>query len=444
MTARISGRYQISLLQKKPHRGGQPDESNSRYKLVVGGHAYFDDEIPANLSITMNAGGSGFSVGNLATMSISGTLPYYLNNLNNLSEIQLYQRGSPIGDTPIWNLRYEWRLKNATLTEQSSFTFSGVDAMAFTNNDYAIQWTDTKPTNPKNHYRREGTTAYDTIGTQVSSTIPTTLSSLSGMAIGVDSCDSETVNNLIQGDYQATKSIKSTLEEVAKFDASNYYVRCTGVGQAQLVKVQTSEILVTGDYSPLSVGQYNPPILGYQISGSDSNVEPYTYGNPSSAKQTMTVTAAFVDSLCQLIVVEGKPNQCGTSPKKRVEPTSYQALANANIGSGRQFTCQKAYVENMFESGQFLVPMSFVNFSQEVYSNRQFVLTSAQYYLTSEGIYASLSGSAKAVSDFEYVGTTAKRVRDKLSLNYDYGGTMFTQSGIVFDESHDTTQVDSG
>lgn len=384
----------------------------------------------------MNAGGSGFSVGNLATMSISGTLPYYLNNLDNLSEIQLYQRGSPIGDTPIWNLRYEWRLKNATLTERSSFTFSGVDAMAFTNNDYALRYAVQQST---------GLVYYDSIGQQTA-TAETTISTLSSMTVSVQRCSSDSVNNYSQCEKQTIRSIKSLLEEIAKFDAVNYYTRCTDVNTATLKKASFSQVVID-EYAPLSVGQYNPPITYYEISGSDNTASPtYTYGTPStpySVRQTLKVTASFVDSLKELVETEDASGQTVNTPTPRkIAPANYESMGVR--GSGRQFTCQKAFVEDLFESGEFLVPMCYIRFDHESYQDNQFILTSAQYFLTSEGIYASLSGSARSVSDFEYVGTTAQRVMNKVNMNYNYGGATLTEAGIIWDQHPDTVLVNSG
>jgi len=45
-------------------------------------------------------------------------------------------------------------------------------------------------------------------------------------------------------------------------------------------------------------------------------------------------------------------------------------------------------------------------------------------------VYASLSGSSRSISDFDYIGTTEKRVRNKLDVGQEYGSVVFTDGGI--------------
>lgn len=376
----------------------------------------------------MNAGGSGFSVGNIATTTISGTLPYHQNLIDNNSDIWLYKRSNNT-----WALMYCWFMKNGTIHDNSSLSFSGVDAAAFTSNNYAVGW----QTDPD-----RGVLSYDTIGKQVSETIPTTLSTLCGSTITVTPCNSNTVNTACLVDRQATKSIKSTLEEVAKFDASNYYTRCTSESAATLLKVQSSGISIS-EYAPLTVGQYNTSIVCVKVRGSKGTDPVYTYGNAGSARGTLDISCAYVDGLSTWYTQVEDGVNIKYAQSIKVEPTSYQALVGS--GSGRVFSCEKAYVEDSMVTGEFLVPMSYITFTHDTYTGNQFILTSAQYFLTSEGVYASLSGSARSVSDFEYVGTTEKDVRNKLDMNRDYGGCMFTwNEGIKWKENPDTEAVNSG
>lgn len=426
------------------------------YKLVVGGYAYYDDEIPANLSITMNAGSSGFSVGNIAAMSISGTVPYHLNLIDHNEQIRLYKRSNNT-----WSLLYCWFMKDATIYDNSSLSFSGVDVAAFTSNDYSIQYTQKGGVN-------KGVYSYDTIGTQVSTTIPTTLQTLCGVSVNVTACSSATVNNAAQGNVWATdpdttqmitcystQSIKSTLEEVAKFDGCNYYTRYyvsssapDYVDHATLLKVQYSQLVISGEYTPLTVGAAGSTFRQIEIGSSDSNYEFYSTGNEFvrvdktyhsqfSLKDTMRITSSFMN-----LQTLGQDHKFHAIDKDSLKPNN--CLTIIGRGSGRQFTCQKAKIDELLETGQFLTPMSYLTFSQDTYTGDQFVLTSAQYFLTRDGIYASLSGSARSISDFDYVGSTEKRVRQKMNLNYNYGGTSMTPQGIVFKATADTTRVDQG
>ena len=70
-----------------------------------------------------------------------------------------------------------------------------------------------------------------------------------------------------------------------------------------------------------------------------------------------------------------------------------------------------------------------------------YYICSANYVLTKQGIYASVSGTARSISDYDYVGKTEKQLRGKLAMEYNYGGTVMTQDGIQLVETKETTEV---
>lgn len=504
-------------LQKQPHRGGQPVATNvSQYRLVVGGVSYRNDEIPANLAITMNVSAQGYSVGNLATVTISGTVPYRNNLIDRNSMILLYV--TPAGSESE-ALIYFWFLKSATVYDESSLTFSGVDAMAYTSNDYAIHFTKTKVDGV------EVCTAYDSIGTQFQ-TAATTISSLCGTTVTIQPNGSGVVTNANQGDYRTTNSIKSLLEESAKFDAVNYYTQCNADLSASILKVASSTTILY-DYAPLTLGAIPPTINRVMVSLGDNSDVKYDYTGSASPTPagTVSIQTPFLRlySTNQMSVIQAEPTNC-------------QGLLGES--TGREFSCAKAYVGIY----NFFIPMTKLifrydtdtytysemitwddltysigtgtntdvvgfrvwgpwtdteirsihigyirssrsrqvwqeiptsvlpiaegsyydliweddTFTNESNTNHEIVsisdasasvqiirknsshkevsglvLTHAQYYLTTLGIYASISGSARNVSDFDFVGTTEQRIRNKINLDQPYNEIIMSKEGLL-------------
>lgn len=375
----------------------------------------------------MNAGGSGLSVGNIATTTISGTVPYHSNLIDRNVEILLYRRSNST-----WALMYVWFIKEATVHDHSSLSFSGVDVAAFTNNNYAItavpeQPGDSRATPPIPAVAYQ----HDTIGTQFT-TAASTLSTLCGITVNIQPNSTGSVTVDTQTTFDTSNSIKSLLEESAKFEAVNYYTAYSNISTATLMKSQFSQVVVS-EYAPLTVGQYAPSIQKVVVSCGNGSVQPYEYtgsGTVSSAN-TLSINTSFIYLAKTTASVRDDPSQPYETVHnypERIEPTNCSLLVG--MGSGRQFSCEKASVDGLISGGQFIVPMSYVKFSHETYQDNQFILTSAQYYLTSEGVYASLSGSSRSISDFDYVGTTEKRVRNKLDVGQEYGSVVFTDGGI--------------
>lgn len=357
----------------------------------------------------MNVSANGFSVGNLATVTISGTLPYYNNLIDRNGQINLYLHQTN-------QLIYCWFISSATVYDNSSLNFSGVDVMAYVNNNYAISWTETSA----------GVTAYDNIGTQFQTAASTISALLPSMSVTIQPNGNGTVNASNQGDFQSTWSIKSLLEASAKFDAVNYHTVYSDVSHAVLTKISTA-ITTVSDYAPLTVGAANPSINRVMVSPSDNSAQVYDYtssGGVVTPAGTMRIVTPFTHLYGTGHVIEDGQPKTVTQYPVDIEPTNCEQLLG--MGIGRIFSCQKVYVG----TATFFTPMTYLYFSHDTYTTNQFVLTHAQYQLTTIGIYASVSGTTKTVSDFDFVGTTEKRVRDKMNLNQEYSGIVMQSNGL--------------
>lgn len=360
----------------------------------------------------MNVSANGFSVGNLATVTISGTLPYHNNLIDRNGQINLYLHQTN-------QLIYCWFISSATVYNNSSLNFSGVDVMAYVNNNYAISWTETSA----------GVTAYDSIGDQFQTAAQTVSDLLPSMSVTIQPNSNGTVNAANQGDFQSTWSIKSLLEASAKFDAVNYYTVYSDVSHAVLTKTSLAYTTVS-DYAPLTVGAANPSINRVMVSPSDNSEKVYDYtsgGGAVTPAGTMKIVTPFTH-LCQLTATVTNPDSGRQEVVNEypvyIEPTNCRRLLG--MGIGRVFSCQKVYVG----TATFFTPMTYLYFSHDTYATNQFVLTHAQYQLTTIGIYANVSGTTKTVSDFDFVGTTEKRVRDKMNMNQEYSGIVMQSDGL--------------
>lgn len=365
----------------------------------------------------MNCAGNGFSVGNLATVTISGTVPYKNNLVSRNSPILLYV--TPPGEQSE-TLIYVWFMKDYTVYDNSSITFTGVDVMAFVSNNYAInaQWL----------YNSSGEITgltYDTIGTQFQ-TAATTLGTLSGITVTINPNSSDTVKGANQGDFQTSWSIKALLEASAKFDAVNYYTSYTSVSTATLVKVASASQVIT-ECAPLSVGGLNPTINRVTVSASDSKDIKYDYHGQQAATAagTMTIVTPFIKMYNRQGSIRPAPDEPYETQFQvpiEIEPTNCDDLVDDKFGE--VFSCQKVFVG----MSEFLTPMAWMYFPGV--QDHRFCLNHAQYQLTTMGIYASVSGGSRNISDYEYVGTTEKRIRNKIDLDQSYGEIIMTREGL--------------
>lgn len=351
----------------------------------------------------MNCAGNGFSVGNLATVTISGTVPYRNNSTARNSPIELYV--IPPGEQSR-TLIYEWFIKDCTIYDNSSINFTGVDVMAFASNDYSINIVGEKGKWP--------VVEYDTIGRQFE-TAESTLAALSGVSsVTITRCSSGVVNSSNQGNFQTSGSIKSLLEAAAKFDAANYYTSYRveqGVILATLQKITSSETIIT-ECAPLTISGNNPTINRVTVASSDSTDIAYDFHGQqqATAAGTMTVITPFIRL----------KNSAGNDVL--IRPTNCESLAGGQFGE--IFNCAKVYV-GIYE---FLTPMTWMLFP-EVETHR-FCLNHAQYQLTTMGIYASVSGGSRNISDYEYVGTTEQRIRNKINFDQPYRELVVSRDGL--------------
>lgn len=397
-----------------PHLGGEPDK---RYVLTMGGGEWDSDEIPQGLKISMSTPAQGYSVGNLATMTISGTVPYKLGYYVRNAPINLYEQivdsqGQETGRV----LMFTWFLRTCSIYNESSITFSGIDAMAFTNNNYVIGVDNV-------------TGETDTVGEQYTTAI-STISALTNTDIRIDRPNYSSISNL-KIPKQSSWSIKSLMEATAKMDCGNYYTVCHP-SYIELKKQYGDQITASSNREPLSLGVDQIPINMVMMYNADIELPTLAEGE---TLEDYGIFQEMIGSEAPTIATTMKIVSPFANPDFDME--SYVATLRTK-SFGVEFSCKKIEVTN-YSGGYFFTPLSEIIFDE--YSSKHYYICNADYYLTSEGVYASISGTAKSLSDYEYIGETEKSLKKKLELEQVYRNfSMSLTDGLSYYTNEDDEQ----
>ena len=366
----------------------------------------------------MNIPSDGFSVGNLSTTTISGTVPYRSTmTLVRNGQIKLWTVRNYDTQQEQRTLIFTWFLKDCTVYNESSVTFTGVDAMAFTSNNYAI--------GVDSNYQP------DTVGTQVQ-VAATTISGLCGATVNIEASSYSVINNMREATTGKTNGIKTLMQGIAQYDCVNYYTVC-GQNSITLTKTSWSEINLSGyEYAPLTLGVSSNTVAGVRVKRNDS-----VKFSPTLIQQQIGTEDPTKYGIFEFGNVGARANTLEiTTPYIRSDTPQTQFSAMLSRSFGTQFSCSNVPVPY----NEFFIPMARARFTNDA-NEPYYYICSANYVLTKQGIYASISGTARAISDYDYVGKTEKQLRGKLAMEYNYGGTVMTQDGIQLVETKETTEV---
>lgn len=364
----------------------------------------------------MNIPSDGFSVGNLSTTTISGTVPYRSTmTLVRNGQIKLWTVTGYGTQQEQRTLIFTWFLKDCTVYNESSVTFTGVDAMAFTSNNYAIG--------------RNVNQQVDTVGTQVQ-VAGTTISGLCGATVTIDASSYSFINNLRPplDTNKWTNGIKNLMQSIAKYDCVNYYTVC-GQNSITLTKTSWSEIDVSSyEYAPLTLGVSSNTVAGVRVKQDKSAQFAPTQVSVERAAHKQTTPQPEDYGIYETGNVGMRANTLEIDTPYISDDSPKSHFANF-IGRsfGTQFSCNNVPVPY----NEFFIPMARIRFTGDN-NEPYYYICSANYVLTKQGIYASVSGTARSISDYDYVGKTEKQLRGKLAMEYNYSGTIMTQDGIQF------------
>ena len=345
------------------------------------------------------SGGDGFAIGQCTGCSITGAVEYKNNTLGKNGLITLYRK---IDDETL-ELIYQWYITSYTTDGKTQINFSGNDVMAFTENSYLSELPESmKPSSAVSKI---------SIGSQIQ-TAQEVISRLTGCEITIDMPNSSSYLT----DYNSGWSIRQLLGYAAVWSAKNYSVKILGYGKASITLDNTQYFGVNADdFSTLEMGIEGNNVDCVKIGRTDNfdlamrtgqTLEDYwiytfTGNSPPSPAGTMKVVCPYVDDTV-------KTN------------SAISGLIGHNFGT--EFSCENVRTDKILPA---YTQIDFAGYSQTFY------ISNATYKLTPMGIFASMSGGTKALSDFEFIGATEKALKSKIALNTDYGNVRITYDGGI-------------
>lgn len=359
------------------------------------------------MSISVSGGSDGFTIGQCSSCSISGKVLYKYNDMQKNGFITLYRKMP--NDT--LDIIYQWYITSFTIENEDVINFSGNDIMAFAENSYLNEIPEElKPSLDTDDSIFKTTIS---IGAQIQ-TAEKILSRLSGSNITIEMPSSSSKET----SYESGWSIRQMLGYAALWQAANYCVEIQDFGKARLTCTNINYISVNKDnYAPLTVGLQGNVIDCVKISRNDNTEPTMRKGQTLEDYYIYTFTgdleptpAGTLNIVCPYVDDTAKSN------------TALKSLVGKSYGA--EYQCNSVKLDCI------LPPFTQINFDGD---NRTFYISNASYKLTTMGIYAQVSGDTKSLSDFEFIGTTEKELKSRVSLDTSYGIAKITTSkGLTF------------
>lgn len=381
------------------------------YILELGGIHYGNDEISQDLSISVSGSSDGFAIGQCTSCSISGTVQYKHNALGKNGLITLYRKHSEDN----LEIIYQWYIASYTTDGKTEINFTGNDVMAFAENSYLSEI-------PKSMIPPSGT-AKITISNQIQ-VAQQIISRLTNSEITIQMPNSSSYET----EYSSGWSIRQLLGYAAVWGAKNYSVKILGYEKAQITYSNIQYFGVNSDdFSQLKMGVEGNKVNCVKIGRTDNfdpamrpgqTLEDYWiysfYGNsPPTPAGTMEIVCPYVDDTV-------KTN------------SAISSLIEHDFGT--EFSCENVRVDKILPA--------YTQIGFEGY-NQTFYISNATYKLTPMGIFASINGGTKSLSDFEFIGKTEKALKSKIALDTNYGnmrisldkGAHWTDEGVEVDKT---------
>lgn len=394
------------------------DDGSEKWKYEIqidGAGSYNEDEISNNTSISISAGSNGWSIGQCCSSTITGELLYKGNELSvKKNAVLTLYCSKEINFKIVENYRYKWFINSFNVENKSIIHFSAVDAIAFVDNNYPME-----------------------NGAKISSHIKaaeTVINELAKIKITINQPAFSEQFKIIN---QSGWNIRTLLNYASVYGAANYTalfnLNKVSSNNIEISAIDTSKTLSVSqdNYSNLSVGMLGAKIEQIRVSQTDIQdpilEEGMTYddfgiyylSNETNQKaNVLNLVCPWVDETIKK--VSSLSNKIGES-------------------YGTEFSCDNVKVNELYPP---YVKINFEGFDDNVYT---FYISNASYKLTTIGIYASISGDTKSLSDFEYIGKTETELKTKVALNMGYqSGFISQENGIYWDDNAVTEMINSG
>jgi len=409
----------VTFIQKNlENMGGAAGLIQFEYRLYIDGFLFTSDRIGKDLSITNSISANGFSVGAIASCGITGKL-LMLNESDvprNNSEIVLQKRTKTIEqDTESytdWFTIGIFYLKEIQITKKI-MSFSGLDSAAFLDNNYYI------------NYQR------DDDGNIIPQSVSGHITAVSEMVANLINQQSYTIPRLcddvvIQPTTQ--QNARTLIQKAAESGATNYRQKINYLENDENVQLENFTMgantftLHSNQISDLSYGRKGEDIETIILyCGSTTKLPTHVYP---------TMYQEYNIYIIGTIAVGSYPKAANTlEVQTPYYPFSaaagggnFQNLLNVNFGT--EFSVSTAKINEFIPIG------SEIYFADENLGDLKFYATSISYKLTVNGIFASISGTSRDVSDYFYVGGMQRQLMNKISLNSTYNNIYIDSSGV--------------
>lgn len=377
-----------------------------KYIIDVGGMTYTDDEISNDLSVSISAGSSGFSVGQCCSATITGTLVYKSGEQIVKTNSQLILYCYKNDEQP---LIYRWFVKSFSVENKALIHFSAVDVMAFVDNEYPMEGT------VASHIAAATEVIHELCGAKVEISNPP--------------FSQKKITN------QSGWTIRTLLQYSSIYGAINW-AAITNDGEFKIKVIDNSYTVnfSEDDHSKLTVGMIGPNIQQIRVSVSDME-DPYL-------EEGMTYDDFGIYYLSNKTNL--KSNVLNLVCPFADEDIKHVGDLRNKIGDsyGTEFSCDNVKVSEIYPP---YININFGGFNSGPDNPFTFILSNATYKFTTIGIFASMSGDTKSLSDTEYIGRTETELKTKVALNMGYkSGFISQENGIYWDDSAVQEMINSG
>ena len=386
-----------SLLSRSPEARGSNYEYS--YKLTIGASDYYTNEIGNDLKISSNASvENGYAIGSVASSSISGSVIFKQMPERN-DKILLYIKTK---DSDDWTIVGNWYLKSFEAIEQTRVTFSGMDIIGFTDNEYDAP-------------QPGESLIYPSVATHAAA-IQSTLSGLVNENVALqypNTSPSPAVTS------STNANMRTMLGYIAAMMCTNYQqpfgTDKPSIEYTPFNNGNSSLTIEASDRQELTYSLPGADIDGVRVFNTANSGIPvlkrgetydmygiYNFGSTLPAANFMEVVSPYT---------------------KSSDDENYKNLVGQKYST--EFSCQKVKMPGVYPC---FTSVTFVG-----YEDLNCVISSITYSFTTDGIFANMSGTGQNLSDFRYIGQTAKDLRNRPTFDNTYGVTKITQnSGLQF------------
>ena len=400
-----------------------------KYKIEIGSMQFTEKEISKDISISMSVSANGFDVGQIASCSISGSVICKFNAIIHRNDkVKAYVKSVSVheyndeqgihhrDETSLtdWQLINVWFLKTAEKTNANILTFSAMDCIAFLDNNYYI------------NYERDAETG---------EIIPqTTTGHLAAIAEMVGTLANNLDNSIpfprycddLQISPQNSNNARTFIQNAAASGATNYRQGLSPLNEDNLI---------------IEAFQFGAEI--YSIN--ENECEEFSIGFMGENIDTIILYCGSVNELpnnifpemykyYNIYIIGSVPT--GQYPKQATtleinaqlapfsaaaEENNFQQLIGKNFGT--EFSVNKVKMRRFINVG---LRIKLPNISESYY----LYATSINYSLTETGVFASISGSARDLSDSHYLGGMEKDMEQRIKIDENYNNVMVSKEGL--------------